>query len=295
MAYQPKLMRTRFAPSPTGPLHLGHAFSALTAAHLARTLGGGFLLRIEDIDQSRARPEWEAQIYDDLTWLGLTWPTPVMRQSDRMPAYRAALQTLWDMDLLYPCTCKRRDIEAAMSAPQEGVPTHGPDGLIYPGTCRAKPKPANMPDGETLRLDMGKAVAAIGKPTLTFTEIGPVHTGPHTIELTKAPGTLGDIVLARRDMGTSYHLSVVIDDADQGITHVTRGADLFEATQIHVILQALLNKPVATYHHHDLIRDAHGKRLAKRDDARAIALHRAEGKTPQDVADLIGTPLLSPL
>ncbi|MEY8883244.1 tRNA glutamyl-Q(34) synthetase GluQRS [Donghicola sp. XS_ASV15] len=284
-------MRTRFAPSPTGPLHLGHAFSALTAAHLAQSLGGEFLLRIEDIDQSRARPEWEAQIYDDLTWLGLSWPTPVMRQSDRMPSYRAALQTLWDMDLLYPCTCKRRDIEAAMSAPQEGVPTHGPDGLIYPGTCRTKPKPAHMPDGETLRLDMAKAVATIGTETLTFTEIGPVHTGTHIVDLSKADQTLGDIVLARRDMGTSYHLSVVIDDADQGITHVTRGSDLFEATQIHVILQALLNKPVPNYHHHDLIRDAQGKRLAKRDDARAIALYRAEGKTPQDIATLTNAPV----
>ena len=288
-------MRTRFAPSPTGPLHLGHAFSALTAAHLARSMGGEFLLRIEDIDRSRARPEWEAQIYDDLTWLGLTWPAPVMRQSDRMPSYRAALQTLWEMDLLYPCTCKRRDIEAAMSAPQEGVPTHGPDGLIYPGTCRTKPKPDQMPDGETLRLDMTKAVATISTETLTFTEIGPVHTGTHIVDLSKAHQTLGDIVLARRDMGTSYHLSVVIDDVDQGITHVTRGADLFDATQIHVILQALLNHPIPTYHHHDLIRDDRGKRLAKRDDARAIALYRAEGKTPKDVADLIGTPLLSPL
>ena len=172
---------------------------------------------------------------------------------------------------------------------------HGPDGLIYPGTCRTKPKPDQMPDGETLRLDMTKAVATISTETLTFTEIGPVHTGTHIVDLSKAHQTLGDIVFARRDMGTSYHLSVVIDDSDQGITHVTRGADLFDATQIHVILQALLNHPIPTYHHHDLIRDDRGKRLAKRDDARAIALYRAEGKTPKDVADLIGTPLLSPL
>ncbi|MEC9197833.1 MAG: glutamate--tRNA ligase family protein, partial [Pseudomonadota bacterium] len=151
-------MRTRFAPSPTGPLHLGHAFSALTAARLAKEAQGTFLLRIEDIDQSRARAHWEEQIYDDLHWLGLTWPTPVMRQSDRMPVYRAALAKLWDQGLLYPCTCTRRDIDAALSAPQEGALHYGPDGPIYPGTCRHKPRPAQLPEGKSLRLDMAKAI-----------------------------------------------------------------------------------------------------------------------------------------
>lgn len=283
-------MRTRFAPSPTGPLHLGHAFSALTAARLAKEAQGTFLLRIEDIDQSRARAHWEEQIYDDLHWLGLTWPTPVMRQSTRMPVYRAALQKLWDQGLLYPCACTRRDIDAALSAPQEGALHYGPDGPIYPGTCRDKPRPAQLPEGQSLRLDMGKAIQRL-PGTLSFTETGPLREGTHSLNLSEAPKTIGDIVLARRDMGTSYHLSVVLDDADQKISHVTRGADLFEATQIHVILQALLHLPTPIYHHHALVRDENGKRLAKRDDARAISLYRSEGKTPQDIATLTGATL----
>jgi glutamyl-Q tRNA(Asp) synthetase len=143
---------TRFAPSPTGPLHLGHAYSAMLAHDMARAAGGRFLLRIEDIDRSRCRSEWEKAIHDDLTWLGLTWETPVVRQSDRMPAYRATLQILWDRGLLYPCTCSRHDIKMALSAPQEGVQTHGPDGLIYPGTCRWRLKGTNLRSGDTLRL-----------------------------------------------------------------------------------------------------------------------------------------------
>lgn len=283
------IIRTRFAPSPTGPLHLGHAYSALCAYGLARAEGGEFLLRIEDIDQSRARPEWEAQIYEDLAWLGLDWPRPVLRQSDRMPAYRAALDALWERGLLYACRCNRRDIAAAASAPQEGAaPTIGPDGIVYPGTCRHAGHPKEV---GALRLDMAKALEKIGDMPLSFTETGAGPTGEGG-EIVLSYDTLlsevGDVVLARRDMGTSYHLSVVLDDAAQKITHVVRGADLFEATQIHVVLQALLNLPVPIYHHHRLIRDDAGRRLAKRDDARAIALYRESGAAPQDIRNMVG-------
>ncbi|MEO1312388.1 MAG: tRNA glutamyl-Q(34) synthetase GluQRS [Pseudomonadota bacterium] len=279
----------RFAPSPTGPLHLGHAFSALTAWE--RAAGGSFLLRIEDIDRSRARPQWEVQIYDDLRWLGLSWPEPVLRQSDRQSAYQAALLSLWKQRLLYPCTCSRRDIENALSAPQEGVPTHGPDGPIYPGTCRPdRPEPhTDMPASATLRLNMSRAIETLPEgEMLSFTETGPTWQGHHQIDPRDLPETAGDIVLARKDMGTSYHLSVVLDDAHQGITHVTRGVDLFEATQIHVLLQQLLDLPTPIYHHHRLIRDDFGKRLAKRDDARAIIKYRAEGATPTDLRRMVG-------
>jgi len=279
---------TRFAPSPTGPLHLGHAFSALHADALARAARGRFILRIEDIDRTRARPEWEAQIYDDLAWLGLRWETPVMRQSEQRDSYAAALDRLWARGMLYPCHCTRADIAAATSAPQEGAPLLGPDGVIYPGTCR----PATPPDGPrprdvALRLDMARACAQT-TGTFCFHEQGAQHAGAVRFDAQKLVQTVGDIVLARRDMGTSYHLSVVLDDAMQQITHVVRGVDLFEATQIHVALQAVLELPQPVYHHHRLIRDETGKRLAKRDDARAIALFRREGATPQDIRSMIG-------
>lgn len=283
-------IRTRFAPSPTGPLHLGHAYSALFAADLAREAGGTFLLRSEDIDQSRARPEWEAQMYNDLTWLGLTWPEPVMRQSERLQAYREALAQLWALGVLYPCTCTRRDIKEAAAAPQEGAPLIGPDGVIYPGTCRMKPRPPDMPEDEVLRLDMAQAMQRIG-PDVAFHEDGLGPDGEHgriVVTADHLTHRVGDVVLARRDMGTSYHLSVVVDDAAQGITHVVRGADLFEATAIHVVLQCLLGLPTPVYHHHRLIRDDDGKRLAKRDDARAIALYRREGATPRDIRRMVG-------
>lgn len=281
--------RTRFAPSPTGPLHLGHAFSALTAYGLAQAKSGEFLLRIEDIDQGRSRLQWEDQIYDDLEWLGLSWPSPVLRQSDRMDRYRDALRRLWDRGLLFPCTCNRRDIQVAASAPQEGAPVLGPDGLIYPGTCRDKPKPSAFPsDGNAaLRLDMRAVWSQLGRGDLRYLETGSgtedeISFNAQVIE------TIGDIVLSRKDMGTSYHLSVVLDDADQQISHVVRGRDLAEATAIHVLLQRLLDLPTPIYHHHRLIRDQDGKRLAKRDDARAIATYRAEGKSPEDIRSLVG-------
>ncbi|MBW4974926.1 tRNA glutamyl-Q(34) synthetase GluQRS [Roseovarius mucosus] len=273
---------TRFAPSPTGPLHLGHAYSAMLAHDRAQAEGGTFLLRIDDLDQSRCRPEWEAQIFDDLAWLGLDWPRPVLRQSTRLSRHRAALNILWDQGLLYHCSCSRADIRAAASAPQEGAPLLGPDGVIYPGTCRPTvPQNGSMPEGCALRLDMARACARLTNP-LIYREKGDVIT-PRDL-----PETVGDVVLVRREMGASYHLSVVVDDADQGITHVIRGEDLQEATQIHVLLQHLLGLPTPAYHHHALIRDDAGKRLAKRDDARAIATYRAEGASPQDIRAMVG-------
>jgi glutamyl-Q tRNA(Asp) synthetase len=275
---------TRFAPSPTGPLHLGHAYAALLAHDMARAAGGRFLLRIEDIDRARSKPEWEAQIYDDLRWLGLSWDGPVMRQSDRLPAYRQCLEKLWQNGLLYACSCGRRDIAQAASAPQEGVPL-GPDGILYPGTCRVTgaPKPGQPLPEAALRLRMDLAASACA-----FEDIGPTHRGPHQITPAQMTGTVGDVVLARRDMGTSYHLAVVLDDAAQGITHVTRGEDLFAATSIHVTLQNLLQLRVPTYCHHMLIRDDTGKRLAKRDNARALSKYRAEGASPDQIRRLIG-------
>ena len=293
-------LRTRFAPSPTGPLHLGHAYSALLAHDLAQAAGGEFLLRIEDIDRSRARPEWEAQIYDDLEWLGLSWEKPVMRQSERHAAYDKVLGDLWDSDALFACSCSRRDIAQAASAPQEGVaPSIGADGLVYPGTCRANSSSSGtfpIPKDSALRLSMdyaatAKAIPRIGGDMFCFTETGQGPKGETgLIEFTAQSviDTIGDVVLARRDMGTSYHLSVVLDDAAQGITHVVRGTDLFEATRIHVVLQRLLDLPTPIYHHHRLIRDTGGKRLAKRDDARAISLYRSEGATPEDIRKLVG-------
>ncbi|WP_170424973.1 tRNA glutamyl-Q(34) synthetase GluQRS [Ruegeria arenilitoris] len=292
---------TRFAPSPTGPLHLGHAYSALLASDMAAAAGGQFLLRIEDIDRSRCRTHWEDQIYDDLSWLGLTWPDPVMRQSERLPAYEDALRKLWSRGLLYPCTCNRRDIAAAAGAPQEGVPLHGPDGIIYPGTCRhVSERSGPMPSETPLRLDIAKAAAASGlfrtaseiiHKSNFFMEFGVGSNGESgqiAFTAQELTDTIGDVVLSRRDMGTSYHLSVVLDDAAQGVTHVVRGQDLFEATRIHVLLQALLGLPTPVYHHHMLIRDDAGKRLAKRDDARAIAKYRAEGSTVDQIRAMIG-------
>ncbi|SFI23332.1 tRNA glutamyl-Q(34) synthetase GluQRS [Jannaschia pohangensis] len=284
-------MITRFAPSPTGPLHLGHAWSAMIAHDMARAEGGSFLLRIEDIDRQRARPEWEAQLKDDLNWLGIVWDAEPMRQSDRMDAYGAALDDLWSRFLLYPCTCSRRDIAEALSAPQEGVePTLGPDGPVYPGTCRADaptgyPWPPR-PEDVHLRIDMNVAQMACEHMILqdqadhwglSFLETGPLHPGTVATSRDSYLRDIGDVVLARREFGTSYHLSVVVDDAAQGVTHVVRGGDLFEATPIHVLLQRLLGLPTPVYHHHDLVRDGAGKRLAKRDDARSIASYRDAG------------------
>jgi glutamyl-Q tRNA(Asp) synthetase len=269
----------RFAPSPTGLLHLGHAFSALTAFAAAQNAGGEFLLRIEDIDFNRSKPEYEQQIYDDLNWLGISWPTPVMRQTDRRCAYDKAIQNLWDREYLYTCTCTRKDIAIA-SAPQEGGdPLVGPDGIVYPGTCRDKTR-GDFKSNLALRLNMQR----IDKVHFSFeTSEGEI------IKFTKSEAMkdIGDVVLARKDIGISYHLAVVLDDAAQGITHVTRGADLFEATKIHVLLQHILGLPTPVYHHHRLIRDETGKRLAKRDDARSIKSYRDKGYTVDQLRDLM--------
>ena len=258
---------TRFAPSPTGPLHLGHAFAALTAAQRADR----FLVRIEDIDQTRCKAIHEQGIFADLHWLDLTWDKPALRQSTRSAAYQTALGQLDAQGLTYYCTCTRADIRAAQSAPQ------GPVSPIYPGTCRDK----HHAQG-TLRLNIAKATATL--PDLSFTETGQTHRfNPRQLT--------DDIVLSRRDAGFAYHLAVVVDDAFQGITEVTRGDDLFTATPLQVTLQHLLGLPTPTYHHHRLIRDDQGRRLAKRDDARALSKYRAEGATPQDILHLIGLTL----
>ncbi|WP_371153407.1 tRNA glutamyl-Q(34) synthetase GluQRS [Jannaschia sp. 2305UL9-9] len=290
-------MITRFAPSPTGPLHLGHALSAICAHDMARAAGGRFLLRIEDIDRQRSKREWEEAILHDLAWLGLTWDAPPMRQSDRMAAYDAALGDLWDRDLLYPCVCSRRDIVEALGAPQEGVePVHGPDGPIYPGTCHPVSWAARgSRDGHHLRLSVRNVLRLLdGNAPPTFQETGLPGTGPVVTPWADYATTIGDIVLARRDFGTSYHLSVVLDDAAQGVTHVVRGVDLFDATRIHVLLQRLLGLPTPTYHHHALMRDGQGKRLAKRDDARSIASYRAAGWTPEALRDHLTRSLVAP-
>ncbi len=285
-------MITRFAPSPTGPLHLGHAYSALLAHDMAQSAGGTFLLRIEDIDQSRARPEWEEQIYDDLKWLGITWDTPVMRQSDRLGSYRDVLKQMWWDGLLYACSCNRRDIQEAASAPQEGAVNYGPDGIIYPGTCRNAVAdrdhyPSEPPPDKALRLDWSTFPKG-ALEGLSFHETWSGNDEKHRVDLDHLVRNVGDVVLARREMGTSYHLSVVLDDAAQGVTHVVRGEDLFDATHIHVALQAGLGLPTPVYHHHRLIRDDNGKRLAKRDDARAISKYRADGASPNDIRALVG-------
>lgn len=278
------MRRFRFAPSPTGPLHLGHAYSAGMNALLARECGGEVILRIEDTDQSRSRDEWKDRIFQDLEWLGLRYSCVIETQMTRMEQYRAALKTLWDQGLSYGCECKRADIRAALSAPQEGVDLPmGPDGLIYPGTCRTKGLEPLY--GEiSLRLNMKKTIEVletvrISDQILHKEEIYDGH---------RLCNEIGDVVIARAQMGTSYHLSVVVDDHDQGITDVCRGEDLWPATIIHVLLQRLLGFSSPTYHHHKLIRDEAGKRLAKRHDAKAIATYRDAGASPADIWRMVG-------
>jgi glutamyl-Q tRNA(Asp) synthetase len=281
-------MRTRFAPSPTGYLHLGHAYSALVAFARAQASGGRLLLRIEDTDRARSRPEYEAAIYDDLAWLGLDWQRPILRQSDHLPAYEAALGRLSAMGLTYPCRCTRADIQAALSAPQEGALHPTAEGGVYPGTCRGRAM-SGLGPGEAIRLDMARALDQVAGRVLGFEESGPGHAGHHRVDARRMMSCIGDIVLARKDIGAaSYHLAVVIDDARQAITEVVRGEDLFEATFLHRLLQALLSLPVPVYHHHRLIRDENGKRLAKRDDARAIRTYRSAGSTPNDIRRMVG-------
>ncbi len=254
---------TRFAPSPTGRLHLGHALSVATGWHRARVSGGAFRLRIEDLDSSRCRPDFDAAILADLAWLGIDPDGPVMRQSQRRNAHGAALARLRALGVVYPCTCTRIDIAAAGAAPHG--PPHGPDGPIYPGTCRERPA---APENAAWRLDSARAAALTG--SIDFTDSG---AGRMAVD----PLLFGDIVVARRDIGAAYHLAVVVDDAAQGVSEVVRGIDLLPACHVQRLLQALLGLPAPRYHHHPLVTDADGRRLAKRDRAATLAALRDEG------------------
>ncbi len=274
---------TRFAPSPTGRLHLGHAYSALLAHAAARAAGGRFLLRIEDIDRGRSRPEHERAMLDELRWLGLEWETPVRRQSDHFADYAAALDRLAAAALVYPCFCTRREIRAEIAA--SPAAPHGPDGPLYPGTCRNLPaevRTARVADGApyALRLDVGKALARVGRP-LSWTD---AEAGPQTA----AADRFGDVVVARKEVPTSYHLAVTVDDASQGVTEVIRGRDLFHSTHVHRLLQALLGLPTPRYRHHRLITDDRGNRLAKRAGAPTLAALRADGAEPAEIRRLVG-------
>jgi glutamyl-Q tRNA(Asp) synthetase len=276
---------TRFAPSPTGFLHLGHAHSALAGWRRARAAGGRFLLRIEDIDLGRCRPEYRDAILEDLAWLGLDWDGPVRVQSEHLPEYRAALARLDSARLLYPCFCTRANIARAVAASLSAP--HGPDGPAYPGTCRAIPpaeRAARIAAGEphALRLDMARALA-LAPPDLSFGEEGGGRVACR-------PAVFGDAVLARKDSPASYHLCVTHDDAAQGVTLVTRGVDLKPATDLHRLLQALLGWPEPAYAHHPLLTDASGRRLAKRDRAATLRDLRAAGASPAEVRALAGFP-----
>ena len=271
---------TRFAPSPTGRLHLGHAMSAIRAHDFARARGGRFLLRIEDIDVGRSRPEHVAGIVEDLRWLGLDWDD-LSFQSARLASYQAALDTLKARGLLYPCFCTRAEIAASLSAPHAG------DAAVYPGTCRrltpaeaaARMHDVRMGGAHCWRIDMAAALAATGAVT------GPLRWDDARAGTVCAdPGAQGDVVLARKDAPASYHLAVTLDDAAQGVTDVVRGDDLFAATDVHRLLQALLGLPTPRYHHHALMLGADGERLAKRTGAPSIAAMRERGEDGLKVA-----------
>ncbi len=276
---------TRFAPSPTGLLHLGHAHSALFGWSLARRAGGRFLLRLEDIDATRCRPEFAASIEEDLAWLGLSWDGPVRVQSCHMEEYRAALNRLSARGLLYPCFCTRAEIAREVAA--AGHAPHGPDGPVYPGTCRrlsAAERAARIARGDpfALRLDMAAALEQAPRD-LSFHELGEGR-------IRCDPASFGDVVLARKDIPASYHLCVTHDDALQGVTLVTRGVDLRPATHLHRLLQALLGWPEPLYAHHRLLTDASGRRLAKRDRATTLRALREAGHSPAEVRAMAGFP-----
>jgi len=268
---------TRFAPSPTGLLHLGHAYAAITAYES----GDDFLLRIEDIDKGRSRDKFIEAIFHDLKWLGLSWDEPTLRQSTRMGAYAEALVNLKARGLVYPCFCTRAEIAAEVA--RIGEAQHGPDGPVYPGTCKALSleegqKRVAAGEAYALRLDVTKASALTGP--LTYTERGLRHA--------VNPFRFGDIVIARKDMPTSYHLAVVVDDAHQQVSLVTRGEDLRSATHIQRLLQALLKLPEPAYNHHPLVLDEDGKKFSKRDGAVSLQSLRDAGATPADIRARIG-------
>ena len=279
----PSAIVTRFAPSPTGLLHLGHAYSALFAFEAARQAGGRFLLRVEDIDFIRCRREFEEALLEDLAWLGVEWELPVRRQSAHLAEYSVVANGLKARGLLYPCFCTRKDIlreiESAGGAP------HGSEGPLYPGLCRdlsEDERQTRIAAGESfaLRLHLDRAVAEAGND-LEWCDL------VKGVQLAQ-PELLGDVVLVRKDIGCSYHLAVALDDALQGITRVTRGEDLFEATHLQRLLQALLELPTPEYHHHSLICDETGKRLAKRDEAESLRSLREHGESPKDVRHRLG-------
>jgi len=252
-------MRSRFAPSPNGPLHLGHAYAAVVAHDLARERGGEFFVRIEDIDGSRSRDDLVPEILADLVWLGLAWDGPVIFQSDRHESYAAAGERLKAMGLLYPCRCTRAEIAAAATR-------DGPDGPLYPGTCRHRDVD---PEGAAWRLDTAKATGMAGA-LAWVDEIAGVQTA--------RPDLFGDVVLLRKEAPASYHLAATLDDAADGVSLVTRGADLFAATHVHRLLQALLDLPVPTWHHHGLLVEPDGRKLAKRRGSPALADFYAAGE-----------------
>ncbi len=273
---------TRFAPSPTGLLHLGHVFAAFAAAIPASAPGGRFLLRIEDIDRTRCRKEFEDALGEDLAWLGLAWETPIRRQSEHLDDYRNALARLDAAGLVYPCFCTRREIAAEISA--AAAAPHGPDGPVYPGTCRALAAPerqdriaAGVP--YALRLDTAEASRRAGTLYWTDRERG---------EQIARPDVFGDVVLARKEIPTSYHLAVTVDDALQDITLVTRGEDLFAATHVHRLLQALLGLPTPAYAHHRLLVGPDGRRFAKRDKTTTVRALREAGRAAAEVRALAG-------
>lgn len=275
---------TRFAPSPNGYLHLGHALSALLTWQAAELLGGTALLRIEDIDTGRCKPEFTQAILEDLKWLGLNWPEPVMVQSERFDIYAGAANRLRDADLLYPCFCSRADIAAAATGTD-------PDGApLYPGTCRHLSNAERIQrlergDPVQFRLDTEKALERTGM--LTFSVIGPTLRDRPQIRYAR-PQRWGDVVLQRKDTPTSYHLSVVVDDAAQDVTHVTRGRDLEAATDIHVLLQMLLGLASPVYHFHRLLLGDDGEKLAKSKGSQSLRDLRAQGWTPEDVRRAVG-------
>lgn len=277
---------TRFAPTPSGPLHVGHLLAALQARRLADEQGGRCLLRIEDIDVTRSRSrEWVELMYEDLAWLGVHFDGEVMVQSERFEVYGAALEQLRTAGLLYPCFCTRSEIKAQIA--EMGRAPHSSLGYLYPGTCRNLPPDVVAErlargDSHAWRIDMQRVQDLIGCP-----EWVDLHRGTQR----SVPTEYGDVVLARKEMPASYHLAVVVDDAAQGVTHVTRGEDLFDATHIHRALQAVLRLPVPLYAHHGLLRDNSGKRLAKRDGARSLASLRAAGYTPRAVRDSLTAAL----
>lgn len=282
----------RFAPSPNGYLHLGHAYSALLNDELARAAGGHFLLRIEDIDPTRCKPEFEQAIYDDLAWLGIIWQEPVRRQSQHLADYRAALDGLTAMGLVYPSFESRADIAGLVAERSAVAPwPRDPDGaLLYPGTARQLDPDSRarlIAEGApyALRLDMAAAVARIGP--LSWTELGEGPAGEAGIVAAR-PEDWGDVILARKETPTSYHLSVVVDDALQGVTEVVRGQDLYHATSVHRLLQALLGLPAPAYRHHRLIRDEAGQKLAKSSRSTGLRALRVEGVSLSDIRRRIG-------